>query len=435
MKSYISSGRTEVKNLEAEAMASQPPLFHDYKNASAMERSIMDTQLRDLKTNARYQSKAGWHNWRAQLLNDLKTGLLQTQTELEQDDKLLAQVESAFQEVLPGLEDHQADLLSQLSRLEQRKQDVEDNSAADLDEAREQLMKTEAELSHKRELLHQLQGDLTKQASRLEDARSWKAETQAAIAEADRISEECRGWSNAEVLALQERLSTLQNKLGWKLMSATDDDAVTLKHDELSVTFHPRAWITRGNTPLADSPNAPIFVSYVGAEDMDGPKPEATVRRFFLQLLRAHAHALPQSSTRASRLLGLIANGWSLCSRVLDAVRSLELCGVSEVQIMGDAKLGLITSLLLPSLQTKVQVKFLMDVVVEAGECTLQGRVKVTAHVVYGEKYDEAKMSEFLQQFVASGVISSNEETRRWADGMEDLRNRLVRRGPKGTRV
>jgi hypothetical protein len=43
MKSYISSGRTEVKTLEAAAMDSQPPLFHDYKNASASERAIMNT--------------------------------------------------------------------------------------------------------------------------------------------------------------------------------------------------------------------------------------------------------------------------------------------------------------------------------------------------------------------------------------------------------
>ena len=83
MKSYISSGRTEVKNLEATAMASQPPLFHDYANASLAERNIIDAQLRDLKTNARYQSKAGWHNWRSQLLNDLKNGLVQAEQELE----------------------------------------------------------------------------------------------------------------------------------------------------------------------------------------------------------------------------------------------------------------------------------------------------------------------------------------------------------------
>jgi kinetochore protein Spc7/SPC105 len=203
MKSYINSVKTDVRNLEEEVLEYQPPLFHEYFGASAAEKSIMDAQLRDLKTNARLQSKAGWHNWRSQLLNNVISGTQDTAQELENDSTLLAQVEKSFEDVLPALIEKSQALDEELAMLEKRKADAEGESGAELDDAREQLQLAERDIEEQDALLASLKAELEEKKSRADDARSWRAETIASINEADRVCEEYRGWSTSEVTVLQ----------------------------------------------------------------------------------------------------------------------------------------------------------------------------------------------------------------------------------------
>jgi kinetochore protein Spc7/SPC105 len=206
MKSYINSVKTDVHNLEEEVLEYQPPLFQEYFGASAAEKSIMNAQLRDLKTNARLQSKAGWHNWRSQLLNNVISGTQDTALELENDSIVLAKVEKSFEDVLPALIEKSQALEEELAMLEKRKADAEGGSGAELDEAREQLQLAEREIEEQDALLASLKAELEEKKSLADDARSWRAETIASINEADRVCEEYRGWSTSEVTALQGRI-------------------------------------------------------------------------------------------------------------------------------------------------------------------------------------------------------------------------------------
>jgi kinetochore protein Spc7/SPC105 len=212
MKSYINSVKTDVRNLEEEVLEYQPPLFHEYFGASAAEKSIMNAQLRDLKTNARLQSKAGWHNWRSQLLNNVISGTQETALELENDSILLAKVEKSFEDVLPALIEKSQALEEELAMLERRKADAEGESGAELDEAREQLQLAEREIEEQDALLASLKAELEEKKSLADDARTWRAETIASINEADRVCEEYRGWSTSEVTALQGRTRHLVRK-------------------------------------------------------------------------------------------------------------------------------------------------------------------------------------------------------------------------------
>jgi kinetochore protein Spc7/SPC105 len=85
--------------------------------------------------------------------------------------------------------------------------------------------------------------------------------------------------------------------------------------------------------------------------------------------------------------------------------------------------------ILLPTLQTKVNARFEIAATI-VGE-DVETFVKAEARVVYGERYDEEKMGQFLGQF-AGGKIGEFDEMGKWAEGMEDLRVRLIRRGRKG---
>lgn len=86
------------------------------------------------------------------------------------------------------------------------------------------------------------------------------------------------------------------------------------------------------------------------------------------------------------------------------------------------------TMILLPTLQTKVNARFEVAATVLGDD--VESFVKVEAKVVYGERYDEGKMGEFLGQF-AGGKVGGMEGMGKWAEGVEDLRVRLIRRGRK----
>jgi kinetochore protein Spc7/SPC105 len=90
-----------------------------------------------------------------------------------------------------------------MHRLEERKRDSEEGTGDELNAARDQLLAAEKELLEKRALFENLQSQLRENESSIDDARSWKVETTAAIKEAERVSEEFRGWSANEVLVLK----------------------------------------------------------------------------------------------------------------------------------------------------------------------------------------------------------------------------------------
>ena len=171
----------------------------------------------------------------------------------------------------------------------------------------------------------------------------------------------------------------------------------------------------------------------MGPDEANPSAAIATVRRFFLQLLRAHALSLPQCRTRIADLLDVVKKTWDVATRVEEAVRSLQIGSITDAHILGDEKVAVESQLLLPTLTTKVQIRFEISVAI-AGDNGPFTTVSVGAKVVYGEKYDEAKMGEFLSQFVR-GKVGSRDEARNWAIGVEDLRGRLLKRGKKDVRV
>jgi kinetochore protein Spc7/SPC105 len=448
MKSYMSTSRKDLRVLEKESLAAQPPLFREYMLASGKERSIMDAQLRDLKTNARHNAKSGWHTWRSQLLNDLKGGCIQANKNLQKDEARVAQVEVAFNEILPGLIEKQGKLDEELQVLERRKQQQEENSGAEIEKLRAKLAKVQMEQEAKKNKLAMLHADLAAKEEAAEEARGWRSESQAAIQEAERVCEEYRGWSIEEVNQLQTRLDQMETQFGWSLVSA-EADSITLAHKGLlQVTLHPRAWRSKGNRGVdARSPNAPVKITFIGRDkegvDLDHDAPIPTIRRFFLQLLRARVLALPQSTTRASSMLDMLASGWKLAQRVEKEVSSLEAAvGVTDVAIVGDERLAIETMMLLPSLTTKVKVR--IEISVEGGVpavdgvTNLQADVHVTARVAYGEKYDESKMGSYLGKEINQKTEVRSEKRvsdRRWAHRVHELRGELLKRGKKGVRV
>ena len=65
------------------------------------------------------------------------------------------------------------------------------------------MMNSTAELEEKRLLLAQLQQELVDKETRIEAAKNRKVECIEEIRGAERVREECRGWSTSEVSSLR----------------------------------------------------------------------------------------------------------------------------------------------------------------------------------------------------------------------------------------
>jgi len=181
----------------------------------------------------------------------------------------------------------------------------------------------------------------------------------------------------------------------------------------------------------SEGPNGSISLAYIGDSAIPHPRPLTTSKRFFLQLLRAQLHCIPQSTTSIAQVLQLVKNGWATALAVAEGVRWLEHSFVTEESILSDERMGVSADMLLPALQTKVRVNF--EVGVSMGEGEVQTEVGVKAEVVYGEKYGEEKMGAFLRDFCGE-VIKEEKDMTCWADGMCDLKMRLKKTGRKGER-
>ncbi|ORY02486.1 Spc7 kinetochore protein-domain-containing protein [Clohesyomyces aquaticus] len=427
MKKFISDGRHFVRTMEANVMEENPLLFSEYLTAPPDQRIIMDNQFKNLKTSARLEARGEWYGWRSTLLRDLKAGLLGTMSGFNRDESVLAEQEKLIDAVLPGLAEQHGQLDTQCKQLQQRHDELNSCDREELEQAREQLLTTDAELEEKRQLVARLQEELATKEARIEAVKDRKIECVHEIKAAERVREECRGWSTSEVNDLKAKVTALEQAHGWSITTASSS-AITMTHlSDLELYFQPAAFATGENTP-----NGSISLTYVGDSATPHPRPLTTSKRFFLQLIRAHLHCIPQSQTGIAELLALVKKGWATALAVAEGVRWLEHSCITDEFILSDERMAISANLLLPVLQTKVKVTF--DIAVSLSLQGVDTQVGAKAEVVYGEKYSEDKMGAFLRDFCGSEV-KEEEGMMVWADAVVDLAERLRQRGRKGERA
>lgn len=208
MKKYISDGRHFVRTLENNVLEENPLLFSEYLTAPPDQRKVMDNQFKNLKTNARLEARGEWYTWRSTLLHDLKVGLLHTMEGFNHDESTLHKQEKLLDDTLPPLVEKKEHLSVECKQLQQRHDELNSCDREELEQTREKLTATDADLEEKKLLLAQLQQELVDKETRIEAAKERKVECIEEIRTAERVREECRGWSTSEVSSLRG-MSTL----------------------------------------------------------------------------------------------------------------------------------------------------------------------------------------------------------------------------------
>lgn len=203
LKRYTKEGKQMISELEAATLQEQPPLIRAYVHASPERRAALDADMRDMKTNARLQSKEMWYAWRSQLLDELMVGLQSIAEGLIKDDETLIRSEEMVDQVLPKLVEQHDSLQQEAERLEESVNAVSEEEREELELVREGLTGTNSQLAEKRLLLESLQRQAQEQDSLAENLHASNAEFTAATQEANRIREACRGVSLNEITTLK----------------------------------------------------------------------------------------------------------------------------------------------------------------------------------------------------------------------------------------
>ena len=203
-----------MHEIEADTFEENPPLFREYLSAPPEIRSIMDNQFKNVKTHARLLSKAMWYEWRMKLLDGLKDGLIRIRNEMDADAGILAQQEELLQAVVPELLEENERLRNEAQILQDQADELASSDHEELVDARERMVILDNELDAKRKMVADLQRQLEEQELGIEEIVERKQEYLGEIKEAEKVREESRGWSSAEVAALKGLIFVLRFRNG-----------------------------------------------------------------------------------------------------------------------------------------------------------------------------------------------------------------------------
>lgn len=199
LKKYISEGRRIVKEIETDTFEENPPLFQEYMTATPDVKALMDNQFKNVKTHARLLSKAMWYEWRMKLQDGLREGLVKIVEGMDQDDKLLGEQQDLLNSVLPALTERHKGLQQEAENLEEIARELADCDPAELEAARDELASVDSDVAEKKRLIAELTAQLEQSTADVETLTTKKQSHLDDIRESEKIREECRGWTSAEI--------------------------------------------------------------------------------------------------------------------------------------------------------------------------------------------------------------------------------------------
>ncbi|KAK0729313.1 hypothetical protein B0T21DRAFT_413393 [Apiosordaria backusii] len=436
LKKYISEGRRIVREIESETFEENPPLFREYMTATPEFKVLMDNQFKNVKTHARLLSKAMWYEWRMKLQDGLKEGLVKIAEGMDDDERLLGKQQELLSSVLPDMIKRAEELEREHENLEAVAQEMADCDPAELEEARAELVALDEGLEEKQRRIEELKRQLEESTGGIEGLTRQKQQCLDEIREADKIREECRGWSSEEISKLKARTDKIEKTTGWAITGISGTTISMTYKRQIELVFDVTSFQQLANPNHRPGASSNIDLWYIAdkREPTNQSIPLTPERDFFLQSIRDRLRSLPQSTTTVKAMLRVVSEGWDKANTVANYVRLLNLTFPTGVRRTSDASIAVVSSLLLVPLQTRVEAVLNLKVV-NGGE-GLEVSVVPEAKVVYGEQFNTVKLVEFLQGKIGGSVGGGGgEKDKGWDMGMLELYKRLLARGSRAATV
>ena len=202
---------------------------------------------------------------------------------------------------------------------------------------------------------------------------------------------------------------------------------MTLTHRHaISLMLRPSSFAPNNPTASSsssDQVNGPIFLSYIADEALDRPIRESSANKFFVEGINANLQSLEQSRIRPINLLNSIATSWTKAQIVQEEIRQLNQLCFAETIVRSEKCLEVKSALLLTRKETKLQVTF--EINIHANADGLDMSLDVTTAVVYGERFNESKMREFLRTRIRNEIQCASIEKGTWARALSSLKDKL----------
>lgn len=423
LKKYISEGRRIVREIETETFAENPPLFREYISASPEFKTLMDNQFKNVKSHARLLSKAMWYEWRMKLQEGLREGLVKIAEGMTADEKLLDKEQKLLSSILPAMTKQFEALGRECSNLEAVASELEDCDLEELESARSDLLAVDDDIEAKTRETEELRRELQETEQNVDQLVERKQQCIAEIKAAEKVREECRGWSSAEISSLKSKVDALERQHGWAITGVSGTGVSMTYRREIELVFDSASF-------RAEQPNSRIDLWYVATSRDQKPLPLTPEKEFCLQCIRDHVRGLPQSQTKVGHMLRMVSAAWDRAAALANQVHQLNLTFPTSVTRTSDSSIAIKSSLLLAPLKTKVEVN--MSVHGAANANGLDFVVSSQAVIVYGEQFNAAKMADFLSARISDHIhVKQEKETEFWCDVLSDLHARLLARGQK----
>ncbi|KAG4434796.1 hypothetical protein IFR05_009731 [Cadophora sp. M221] len=431
LKRYISEGRKTVREIETETFEENPPLFREYISATPDIKVVMDNQLKNVKTHARLLSKGLWYDWRTTLLGTLKEGLFKTAEGMIEDEEILDHQQELLEAVLPELVRRAEKLEREKADLQSAAEEIANCDQEELGDARQQLIAVDADVEAKKQLIADLRRQLEGKELEIETGNERKQVCLEEIREAEKIREECRGWTSSEISILKEKVDAIEKEHGWTITGVSGTTTSMTYRKEIELVFDASSFLANNSSSPAKQPvNSRIDLWYIGASRELNPLPLTAEKDFFLQSIRDHIRGLPQSQTLVKDLLYAVSASWNKASKVVEDIRLLTISCPTEVSKTSDDSILIKSSLLIGPLTTKVEINF--HLTSTSGENGIDVEISPRATVVYGERFNEPKMGEFLLNRCGDVVEQNGHATKvSWGDAVAELGEKLLARGRK----
>ncbi|KAM0288089.1 hypothetical protein ACHAQH_000157 [Verticillium albo-atrum] len=423
LKKYISEGRRIVREIETETFEDNPPLFREYMSATPEIKSVLDNQFKNGKSHARLESKAMWYAWRTALQEGLKEGLVKITEGMNDDDKVLKQQQKLLSSAVPALVSRFEAVDEERGNLEAVAQELAECDPSELEAIRSELMGVDSDMEKKTRQIAQLRAQLEDSDASVEQLTARKQAWQEEIEEAEKVREECRGWSTSEISTLKARVDAIEKQHGWAISGIAGTTISMTYRGSIELVFDLSAF------QKGQGDNAQIDLWYIETNRDGSPRASSVEQEFFVQCIRDHVRGLPQSRAKIVDMLHVIHTAWDKAASTCDDIRRVNITFPTTVTRTSDSSVAVCSSLLLTAMETRVEV-----VLGLRGVSTSDGVdfvIQPDARVVYGETFNTGKMGEFLSTHLGEKIVDRVEGSSSWSDVVVDLHERLVARGRK----
>lgn len=228
----------------------------------------------------------------------------------------------------------------------------------------------------------------------------------------------------------------MEKEHGWTITGVSGTTTSMTYRKDIELVFDASTFLSgKAASPAKQPANSRIDLWYIGANREIHPLPLTTEKDFFLQSIRDHIRGLPQRQTKIQDLLSAVSISWNKAFRVVDDIRLLAISCPTEVSKTSDDSIVVKSSLLISPLTTRVEITF--QLTSRSGERGIDVEVEPRARVVYGERFNEQRMGEFLLARCGAGVqekgsvVEKEMEKESWGSAVAELGEKLLARGRK----